>query len=146
MAFPLMECTYGQQNGQYALKVKIHRRPAGTRRITGDKQWLTKKISRKHDAADEGQISEDDWAAAMAEQAITDDAAGRHQGAQPANIFPSFRGPGQQPAMNELDMILDIPVQITVELGAPRSPSRTCCSWPTARLSNSMPWLANRWM
>ena len=63
--------------------------------------------------ATEEQISEDDWAAAMAEQAITDAPA-----AQPADIFPSFGG-GSNPGgmMNELDMILDIPVQITIELG-----------------------------
>ena len=65
---------------------------------------------------DDGQISEDDWAAAMAEQAINDtDAA---PAAQPADIFPSFGGgAGNAGMMNELDMILDIPVQITVELG-----------------------------
>ncbi|AXS79182.1 flagellar motor switch protein FliN [Dechloromonas sp. HYN0024] len=65
-------------------------------------------------AEDTGQISEDDWAAAMAEQAPSDIAAT----AQPADIFPSFSAPvGQGGIMNELDMILDIPVQITVELG-----------------------------
>ena len=66
---------------------------------------------------DDGQISEDDWAAAMAEQASTDTpAAGA--GVQAANIFPSFGGAGGSGnMMNELDMILDIPVQITVELG-----------------------------
>jgi flagellar motor switch protein FliN/FliY len=42
--------------------------------------------------ADEGQISEDDWAAAMAEQAITDDVPAAAMEAQPANIFPSFGG------------------------------------------------------
>ena len=70
--------------------------------------------------ADESQISDDDWAAAMAEQ-TTGDAMGNAMSgvaAQPADIFPSFGGSGQQPGMlNELDMILDIPVQITVELG-----------------------------
>jgi flagellar motor switch protein FliN/FliY len=67
-------------------------------------------------AADETQISEDDWAAAMAEQAITDTPTA--QTAQPADIFPSFGGnAGNTGIMNELDMILDIPVQITVELG-----------------------------
>ena len=66
---------------------------------------------------DDGQISEDDWAAAMAEQAITD-APAEAVDAQPANIFPSFGGTGGAGGMmNELDMILDIPVQITVELG-----------------------------
>lgn len=65
---------------------------------------------------DDGQISEDDWAAAMAEQAITDSAT--TQAAQPADIFPSFGGNAEAGGMmNELDMILDIPVQITVELG-----------------------------
>jgi flagellar motor switch protein FliN/FliY len=65
---------------------------------------------------DDGQISEDDWAAAMAEQAVTDSAV--TQAAQPADIFPSFGGgAGNSGMMNELDMILDIPVQITVELG-----------------------------
>jgi flagellar motor switch protein FliN/FliY len=66
-------------------------------------------------AEDAGQISEDDWAAAMAEQTVADTAAST---AQPADIFPSFSAPlGQGGIMNELDMILDIPVQITVELG-----------------------------
>lgn len=65
---------------------------------------------------DDGQISEDDWAAAMAEQAISESVAAPV--AQPADIFPSFGGGGGSAGMmNELDMILDIPVQITVELG-----------------------------
>jgi len=62
---------------------------------------------------DDGQISEDDWATAMAEQAIAELPA-----AQPADIFPSFGGnTGNTGMMNELDMILDIPVKLTVELG-----------------------------
>jgi flagellar motor switch protein FliN/FliY len=51
----------------------------------------------------------------MAEQATGDAPAVQ---AQPADIFPAFGGGGGNPGMlNELDMILDIPVQITVELG-----------------------------
>lgn len=62
---------------------------------------------------DDGQISEDDWATAMAEQAIAESPS-----AQPADIFPSFGGnAGNTGMMNELDMILDIPVKLTVELG-----------------------------
>ncbi len=66
---------------------------------------------------DTDQISEDDWAAAMSEQAPLETPSATTV-AQPADIFPSFGG--QMAAggvMNELDMILDIPVQITVELG-----------------------------
>ncbi len=68
-------------------------------------------------AAEEA-ISEDDWAAAMAEQAISESAAAAAPAAQPAQIFENFGGDMTRGAvMNELDMILDIPVQITVELG-----------------------------
>ncbi len=60
------------------------------------------------------QISEDDWAAAMAEQVPPS-----APNVQPATgLFPSFDTPNTaNGVMNELDMILDIPVQITVELG-----------------------------
>ena len=59
---------------------------------------------------------EDDWAAAMAEQAIADSSAAAS--AEPAQIFPSFaETDGKSSMMNELDMILDIPVQVAVELG-----------------------------
>lgn len=62
---------------------------------------------------------EDDWAAAMAEQAESEashPAPGAQ--AQPAQIFPSFTDDASKASMlNELDMILDIPVQISVELG-----------------------------
>lgn len=73
--------------------------------------------------ATEEQISEDDWAAAMAEQTQEETAAAAEHAAETAdvaNIFPSFGGPvsgGSSSIMNELDMILDIPVQLTVELG-----------------------------
>ncbi|MCE1170434.1 MAG: flagellar motor switch protein FliN [Azovibrio sp.] len=69
--------------------------------------------------AAEAAISEDDWAAAMAEQAVTEAPAAAQPAAQPADIFPSYGAPGGAPGsiMNELDMILDIPVQLTVELG-----------------------------
>ena len=60
--------------------------------------------------------AEDDWAAAMAEQAIIDTPSAAN--AQPAQIFPAFgETDGKASMMNELDMILDIPVQIAVELG-----------------------------
>ncbi|MCL2655963.1 MAG: flagellar motor switch protein FliN [Betaproteobacteria bacterium] len=66
----------------------------------------------------EEQITEDDWAAAMQEQAVAD--AGFS--VQPAATKAPFQDFSHQPAdkassMNDFDMILDIPVQITVELG-----------------------------
>lgn len=60
--------------------------------------------------------ADDDWAAAMAEQAIAESSPGMN--AQPAQIFPAFGETGGKASMmNELDMILDIPVQMAVELG-----------------------------
>jgi flagellar motor switch protein FliN/FliY len=68
------------------------------------------------DQVDDTQVSEDDWAAAMNEQAATDATAGA--GAAPAQIFEQFGG-GQQKASTPqgFDMIMDIPVRLTVELG-----------------------------
>ncbi len=73
--------------------------------------------------ADENQNNtpsvEDDWAAAMAEQAQVEAVQeATNSSAQPAQIFQSFGDAGNKASMmNELDMILDIPVQIAVELG-----------------------------
>ena len=77
-------------------------------------------------AEDKDQISADDWAAAMAEQepaaagadADWGAALAEQAAAQPAPM-PSFNNAGDvvPPAANNLDMILDIPVNLTVELG-----------------------------
>jgi len=88
--------------------------------------------------ADDDQISDDDWAAAMQEQATseaessTDDEASRvaaelaaaamgdspYQARPASQIFEDFgAGSGSKGSLNDFDMILDIPVQITVELG-----------------------------
>jgi len=57
----------------------------------------------------------DDWAAALAEQEVVDKAA---EAALPkAQIFPSFGSDVVAPAASNLDLILDIPVHLTVELG-----------------------------
>lgn len=61
-------------------------------------------------------ISEDDWAAAMSEQATAE--ASPAEAPATANIFPNFGGdPAKASIINELDIILDIPVQLTVEMG-----------------------------
>jgi flagellar motor switch protein FliN/FliY len=76
-------------------------------------------------AEDKDQISADDWASAMTEQAASEGgaeadwgAALAEQAAQPAQM-PIFdtTGAAVPSAANNLDMILDIPVNLTVELG-----------------------------
>lgn len=69
------------------------------------------------DETTEDQITADDWGAAMAEQAAVEQPA-----AQP-HVFEQFGGAGGgATANNDLDMILDIPVQLTVELGRTKMP------------------------
>ncbi len=67
------------------------------------------------DTDPENQISDDDWAAAMNEQAAVEAAPQ----AQPAQIFEQLNG-GTAPKTappGDFDLILDIPVNLTVELG-----------------------------
>ncbi|MCX8086987.1 MAG: flagellar motor switch protein FliN [Rhodocyclaceae bacterium] len=62
-----------------------------------------------------GGATADDWAAAMNEQAAHERAK---PAAQPAQIFEQFSGPASAPnASQGFELILDIPVQLTVELG-----------------------------
>ena len=88
--------------------------------------------------ADEDQISDDDWAAAMQEQAVSEASASGdseadrvaaelaaaamgdspYQARPASELFEDFGGTGGKPgSLNDFDMILDIPVQIAVELG-----------------------------
>lgn len=67
----------------------------------------------------EEQISDDDWAAAMNEQA-TGTAAGSVPASSAASqLFQQFgeNQAAKNNALHDFDMILDIPVQLTVELG-----------------------------
>jgi len=66
----------------------------------------------------EDAITADDWGAAMAEQAAAEPPA-----AQP-HVFEQFAGESGATAHNDLDMIIDIPVQLTVELGRTKMPIR----------------------
>ena len=64
----------------------------------------------------EDEVSMDDWAAAMGEQADSEAAAEAAPPAQPA-VFEQFGASEKAAAMQDFDMILDIPVALTVELG-----------------------------
>jgi flagellar motor switch protein FliN/FliY len=74
----------------------------------------------------------DDWAAALAEQASVTDAQAsedtdhlfaQSSDAKPATgLFQPFGGNAASGAQNDIEMILDIPVQLTVELGRTKIP------------------------
>lgn len=66
-----------------------------------------------------GASAEDDWAAAMAEQGGTETSSGAQAQSVTTPVFEQFSAAsGQIGSMaNNLDMILDIPVSLTVELG-----------------------------
>lgn len=67
----------------------------------------------------QGSVSNEDWAAAIAEQQA---ATGSQPVAASAQIFEHFSDGAPPSARNDLDLILDIPVQLTVELGRTKLP------------------------
>ena len=78
------------------------------------------------DDSDNSPISEDDWGAAIAEQEQADAAAAAAAAATaaapppppPPSVFQEFNPKTiKTNAPNDIDFILDIPVQLTVELG-----------------------------
>jgi flagellar motor switch protein FliN/FliY len=78
-----------------------------------------KEINMPEETTSSEAISADDWGAAMAEQSTaestTPDAAKPH-------VFEQFGSAGATSTQNDLDMILDIPVQLSVELGRTKMP------------------------
>ncbi|HCA27173.1 MAG TPA: flagellar motor switch protein FliN [Betaproteobacteria bacterium] len=83
-------------------------------------------VKQQAEAPAEGQdadaSAEDDWAAAMAEQTTAEPAAAEPAEAEPkvepAKIFEELTPDGpQQVVPRNLDLIMDIPVNLTVELG-----------------------------
>jgi len=84
----------------------------------------------EEEASANEQFTADDWAAAMAEQAEAEAPtapAEPPQQAQPAQIFNNISAdtPGLSPeAAKNLEMVMDIPVQLTVELGRTKMPIR----------------------
>ncbi|MGB8518209.1 MAG: flagellar motor switch protein FliN [Gallionella sp.] len=71
------------------------------------------------EAPAEEAISADDWGAAMAEQTSAESAI--TETAKP-HVFEQFGTAGGATTQNDLDMILDIPVQLSVELGRTKMP------------------------
>lgn len=80
--------------------------------ITAD-DWAA-ALAEQEESADSG--GGDDWAAAAVEQQAA--GSGQAAPAQPASgVFQSLVADVVPPAANNLDLILDIPVHLTVELG-----------------------------
>ncbi|HWU99164.1 MAG TPA: flagellar motor switch protein FliN [Oxalicibacterium sp.] len=70
------------------------------------------------DENDAQTAAEDDWGAAMAEQQQTEEAAALAPQPATATVFKDFAGGDLKTGThNDIDFILDIPVQLTVELG-----------------------------
>ena len=73
--------------------------------------------------------TDDDWNAALADQAAGNAAAAAEPApapaprAEPARLFNELGAGGNvAPAKHDIDIVLDIPVQLTVELGRTRMP------------------------
>ncbi len=63
-------------------------------------------------------VAEDDWGAAMAEQTSAESSALQGNNVEQAQVFTEFTAKNKmQDTQNDIDFILDIPVQLTVELG-----------------------------
>lgn len=63
-------------------------------------------------------IAEDDWGAAMAEQSMAEAAALQSTSVEQTPVFTEFSNKNTlNETQNDIDFILDIPVQLTVELG-----------------------------
>ncbi len=86
-----------------------------------------------NDAAEDTAVAEDDWGAAMAEQSTTEAADDwgaamaeqesdasvlQAKNVEQTQVFTEFTAKNKlQDTQNDIDFILDIPVQLTVELG-----------------------------
>jgi flagellar motor switch protein FliN/FliY len=70
------------------------------------------------DTQDDQNTDDDPWGAAIAEQAAAEAAALEKPAAPAAAVFQDFSNKGaRNDTPNDIDFILDIPVQLTVELG-----------------------------
>jgi flagellar motor switch protein FliN/FliY len=72
-----------------------------------------------NDSTNNPSSAEDDWAAALAEQKSDGTVV---DNVQPANIFQRLTPGGPGAESQDIDLILDIPVTLTVELGRTKIP------------------------
>lgn len=80
----------------------------------------------EEDASANEQFTADDWAAAMAEQAEAEATPAPAEDVKPAvfgNLNADISGLSAEASKN-LELVMDIPIQLTVELGRTRMPIR----------------------
>jgi len=98
------------------------------------------------------EVSNDDWAAALNEQntanadpEVSSAPAQEPRVANPA-VFEQFDGSSARaPTRNDIDLVLDIPVQLSVELGRTKLPIRNLLQlaqapWWSSTGSRESPW------
>ena len=111
----------------------------------GENDWaaaMQEQAAAESSAAESGGSAEDDWAAAMQEQAAQENkldpeaaqvaaelasVAGEspYQARPASQLFEDLgSGSGKSGTINDFDMIIDIPVQITVQLGRTKNSIR----------------------
>jgi len=86
------------------------------------------EVSAAEESGENEQFTADDWAAAMAEQASSEaETASSEPEPARASIFNNLSAdPALSPeAAKNLELVMDIPVQMTVELGRTRMPIRS---------------------
>ena len=122
------EAPVGEDDWAAAMSEQAEAEGGGDAAISEDDWAAAMSEQAEAEGGGEDAISEDDWAAAMSEQASVDGeaqqvaaelaaAAESPYQARPAS-FPDFGAPSVPAGgIQDFDMILDIPVQITVELG-----------------------------
>lgn len=69
-----------------------------------------------------GSVNQDDWASALAEQTLgsTEPASENINPAAAQHVFQPLDKPSESESRSDIDMIMDIPVQLSVELGRTR--------------------------
>lgn len=74
-------------------------------------------LAEQQPSGGEDAVSADDWGAAMAEQASVDSAASAQPRPAASQVFQPLTAEHVEAAPGNLEMVLDIPVNLTVELG-----------------------------
>lgn len=97
--------------------------PAPAQPASGEDDWasaLAEQTAHDQPTQAAGLSQDDDWASALAEQTTAQHTSATNEAAPlAANVFQPLMGQGVD-GESDIDMIMDIPVQLSVELGRTR--------------------------